>query len=61
MLFSSTIRDNIAYGAIDPESVTEEQIIAAAKLANAYPFIQRFPEGFDSLVGERGLMLSGRI
>ena len=61
MLFSSTIRDNIAYGAIDPESVTEEQIIAAAKLANANPFIQRFPEGFDSLVGERGLMLSGRI
>ncbi|WP_026464063.1 ABC transporter ATP-binding protein [Adhaeribacter aquaticus] len=56
LLFGGTIRENIAYGR--PEA-TEEQIIQAAKKANAYNFIQTFPEGLDTLVGERGIKLSG--
>ncbi len=59
-LFSCSIADNIAYGATNPETVTSNQIITAAKKANAYNFIQYFPHGFDTLVGERGIMLSGR-
>jgi ATP-binding cassette, subfamily B, multidrug efflux pump len=56
LLFSATIRENIAYG--DPDA-TEDEIIAAAKAANAYDFIQEFSNGFDTLVGERGVTLSG--
>jgi ABC-type multidrug transport system fused ATPase/permease subunit len=56
VLFRGTVRDNIAYGRPD---ATEEEIIAAAKLANADEFIVRMPKGYDSLVGERGLTLSG--
>ena len=56
LLFGGTIRENIAYGRPD---ATPEQIIAAAKKANAYNFIQTFPEGLDTLVGERGIKLSG--
>ncbi|RFM33363.1 ABC transporter ATP-binding protein [Chitinophaga silvisoli] len=55
-LFGGTIRENIAYG--KPDATTEE-IIAAAKQANAWEFIQRFPEGLDTVVGERGIQLSG--
>lgn len=56
LLFGGTIRENIAYGR--PES-TEDEIIEAAKKANAYNFIQTFPEGLDTIVGERGIKLSG--
>ena len=53
-----TIGENISYGASD--DVTTEEIIDAAKKANAYKFISEFPNGFDTLVGERGQMLSGK-
>ena len=56
LLFSATIRENIAYGKPD---ATEEQIIAASKAANAYDFILGFAEGYDTLIGERGVTLSG--
>ena len=56
VLFRGTIRENIAYGR--PEA-TNEEIIAAAKLANADEFISRMPHGYDSVVGERGDTLSG--
>lgn len=59
ILFSCTIRENIAYGSPDPTKVTEEEIVAAARKANAYHFINSFPQKFDTLVGERGLTLSG--
>jgi ATP-binding cassette subfamily B protein len=55
-LFDSSIRDNIMYG--DPDA-SEEQLIEAARKANIYDFIQSLPEGFDTLVGERGVKLSG--
>jgi subfamily B ATP-binding cassette protein MsbA len=56
VLFVGTIRDNIAYGRTD---ATPDEIIAAAKMANAHEFISLMPKGYDSLVGERGLTLSG--
>lgn len=56
ILFGGSIRDNIAYGR--PEA-TEEQVIAAARKANAWEFISRFPEGLETLVGDRGVKLSG--
>lgn len=55
-LFSSSIRNNIAYGLKD---VTMEEIERAAKLAKAHDFIMEFPEGYDTVVGERGMGLSG--
>ncbi|QGU04289.1 ABC transporter ATP-binding protein [Corynebacterium comes] len=54
-LYSSSIRDNIAMGS----AATEEEIRHAADLAQATEFIDRLPEGFDTVVGERGLTLSG--
>ncbi|XP_023809314.1 ATP-binding cassette sub-family B member 10, mitochondrial isoform X2 [Oryzias latipes] len=59
VLFSCSIRDNIAYGATDPDAVTTEDIYRAAKVANAFDFVQRFPKGFDTVVGEKGVLLSG--
>lgn len=56
ILFGGTIRENVLYGRPD---ATEEEIIDAAKQANAWSFIQSFPEGLDTLVGERGVKLSG--
>jgi subfamily B ATP-binding cassette protein MsbA len=56
ILFRGTVRENIAYGR---PGATEEQIVEAAKLANAHDFITRMPKGYDSQVGERGLTLSG--
>lgn len=56
LLFSATVRENIAYG---KPSASEEEIIAAAKAANAHDFITEFPEGYDTLIGERGVTLSG--
>ena len=55
-LFFGTIADNIAYG---KPGATREEIIAAARAANAHEFILRLPHGYDSLVGERGQTLSG--
>jgi len=55
-LFSGSIRENITYG---KEDATEEEIIAAAKLAGADEFIKELPDGYDSYVGERGVKLSG--
>ncbi|KEG21528.1 ABC transporter, permease/ATP-binding protein [Bartonella bacilliformis Peru38] len=55
-IFEGTIRDNIAFGA---ENASQEQIIAASQAANALEFIETLPDGFDSKVGERGVMLSG--
>ena len=56
VLFAGTVRDNIAYGRPD---ATPEEIVEAAKLANADEFITKMPHGYDTLVGERGLTLSG--
>ncbi|MGV3464248.1 MAG: ABC transporter ATP-binding protein [Heyndrickxia sp.] len=55
-LFSSTIKSNIAYGRPD---ATMEEIIHAAKLAQAHEFIMELPDGYDTMLGERGLGLSG--
>ena len=55
-LFSGSIRENIAYG---KEDATDDEIIAAAKLAGADEFINALPDKYDSYVGERGIMLSG--
>jgi len=54
-LFATTVRENIAFGR---EGATEEEIIAAAKAANAWEFIQQLPDGLDTLVGERGVRFS---
>jgi ABC-type multidrug transport system fused ATPase/permease subunit len=56
ILFGGSIRENIAYG---KPHATEEEIIMAAKQANAFDFVSGFPEKFDTLVGERGIKLSG--
>jgi ATP-binding cassette subfamily B protein len=56
ILFSGTIRDNIKYGR---PSASEEEVVAAAKAAQAHEFIMSFPKGYDSDVGERGVGLSG--
>jgi ABC-type multidrug transport system fused ATPase/permease subunit len=55
-IFSSSIRDNIAYGLRD---VTNEQVMEAARLANAHEFISDLPNGYDTKVGDRGVQLSG--
>ncbi|RKG63191.1 ATP-binding cassette domain-containing protein [Corallococcus sp. CA054B] len=56
LLFSCSIADNIRYGRPD---ATDAQVEAAAKAANAHDFIQRFPDGYRTEVGERGVQLSG--
>lgn len=56
-LFSRTIGENIAFGA--PEGVSQEQIEQAARDAQAHDFIMQFPDGYDTMVGERGVTLSG--
>jgi ABC-type multidrug transport system fused ATPase/permease subunit len=56
LLFAGTIKDNIAYG---KPNATESEIVEAAKKANAFDFIQSFPEQMNTLVGERGIQLSG--
>ncbi|XP_037602979.1 ATP-binding cassette sub-family B member 10, mitochondrial [Sebastes umbrosus] len=59
VLFSCSIRDNIAYGAVDPDAVSTEDIYRAARVANAFNFVQAFPKGFNTVVGEKGVLLSG--
>src|SRR5690606_15455366 len=56
LLFGGTIRENIGYGRLGADAT---DIIEAAKRANAHEFIMAFPQGYDTLVGERGVKLSG--
>jgi ATP-binding cassette, subfamily B, multidrug efflux pump len=56
LLFSGTVRDNVRYG---HPSASEEQVVAAARTAQAHDFIQRLPEGYDSRVEQRGANFSG--
>ncbi|WP_220348500.1 ABC transporter ATP-binding protein [Alkalilimnicola ehrlichii] len=56
LLFNETVRDNIAYGRPD---ASFEEVVAAAKTANAHAFIERLEDGYDTVVGERGTRLSG--
>jgi subfamily B ATP-binding cassette protein MsbA len=56
LLFGGTIRENILYGRLD---ATEDDLIAAAKAANAHDFIVELPDGYETIVGERGVRLSG--
>ena len=56
ILFGGTIKENIAYGRLN---ATENEIIEAAKGANAHDFIMSFPDGYETYVGDRGIQLSG--
>ena len=56
LLFSDSIKNNIAYGRPD---ATMDEVIAAAKAAQAHEFIEGFPNGYETVVGERGVTLSG--
>lgn len=59
ILFAGTIRENILYGADDPDKVTEEQINGVLKEANLSEFINQLPDGLATIVGERGFTVSG--
>jgi ATP-binding cassette, subfamily B, bacterial MsbA len=56
LLFNDTVRANICYGHTDAD---EDQLISVSKAANAHMFIKEFPDGYDSVIGERGLKISG--
>lgn len=56
ILFNDTVKYNISYG--NPDKI-EDEVIAAAKAANAHQFIQNFPQGYDTVIGEQGVKLSG--
>jgi ATP-binding cassette, subfamily B, bacterial MsbA len=56
LLFNATIRDNIAYGR---QGLSEPDIVRAARVANAHEFIMEFPDGYDTIAGDRGVRLSG--
>ena len=55
-LFNASVRDNILYGRLD---ATEEEVIEAAKKANIHDYILQMPQGYDTIIGERGVKLSG--
>jgi ATP-binding cassette subfamily B protein len=55
-LFSATVRENIAFGAPD---ATDEQIVEAARAAQAHEFVEALPDGYETVIGERGITLSG--
>src|SRR5262249_37048502 len=55
LLMNATVRENIAYGR---EGLFEADVLRAARIANAHDFIMEFPEGYDTLVGDRGVRLS---
>ena len=56
ILFNDTVRNNIAYGNL---ACSDQEIIEAAKAANAHDFIQKFPQGYETIIGEQGVKLSG--
>jgi subfamily B ATP-binding cassette protein MsbA len=56
LLFNDTVRNNIAYGRPD---IPEEAVIKAAKMADAHDFIRKLPEGYNTIIGEQGVILSG--
>ena len=56
VLFSGTVRENLRYGR---KQATDEEILEAAKAANAHEFINELPDGYDTMIGERGMTLSG--
>ena len=56
ILFNDTVRNNIAYGSLER---SDQEIVETAKAANAHDFIMRFPEGYETVVGEQGVKLSG--
>src|SRR5699024_1827939 len=56
VLFSGTIHDNISYGRPD---ATREEVVAAAKAAQAHEFINKTPKGYETMIGQRGINLSG--
>ncbi len=58
-LFANTIEYNIRLGAHEPETISHEQVVEAAKLANIYEFIMGLPDQYHTTVGERGIQLSG--
>ena len=55
-LFSATVRENIAFGVLD---ATDEQVVRAAMAAQAHEFVEELPQGYDTVIGERGITLSG--
>jgi len=55
-LFSATVRENIAFGRAD---ISDEEVERAARLAQAHEFVERLPQGYDTVIGERGITLSG--
>jgi ATP-binding cassette subfamily B protein len=55
-LFSTTVRDNIAFGLPD---LTDDEVERVARLAQAHEFVERLPQGYDTVIGERGITLSG--
>src|SRR5512136_3278933 len=55
-LFNGSVRDNILFGR---KEATEKEMVEASKIANAHEFIARLPNGYDTLIGERGVKLSG--
>ena len=55
-LFSATVRENIAFGVLD---ATDEQVERAARAAQAHEFVEALPQGYDTIIGERGITLSG--
>jgi subfamily B ATP-binding cassette protein MsbA len=57
VIFNDTVRGNIAYG--DTRDASDDAVIAAASAANAHEFIRRLPDGYDTVLGERGVRLSG--
>ncbi len=56
LLFNATIRENIAYGR---EGISDAEVVRAARIANAHDFIMEFPDGYETVVGDRGIRLSG--
>ena len=56
VLFSATVRENIAFGAPD---ATDEQVVEAARAAQAHEFVEALPDGYETVIGERGITLSG--
>jgi subfamily B ATP-binding cassette protein MsbA len=56
LLFNATIRDNVTYGR---EGIAEAEVVRAARVANAHDFVMEFPQGYDTVVGDRGIRLSG--